>query len=308
MALCPFANWKGPVPNRSVGGMKRPLLGLILHIEEGSEAGTDSWFHQSEAQASAHFGNPKSGKLDQWVDTDDKAWAEVSGNPYWISVENEGHSGEALTASQLENVAQLLAWLHTTEGIPLQITDAPSSAGLGWHGMGGDGWGGHLSCPGDPIKAQRPTIIARAQQILSGTSGPAPTPQPAPSPSSFKSKHPTIKLGDSGDAVKHLQSLLGTLTVNGKFDADTQTAVKSFQSRNGLQADGIVAADTWAKLHPILRFGSQGSAVVELQQALGVTADGDFGAITRDSVLNFQRGHHLTADGVAGSLTYKAML
>lgn len=310
MALCPLARWRGPVPNRTVNGIQRPLLGLILHIQEGNETGTDDWFHQDEAQASSHFGNPKNGQIDQWVDTDDKAWAEASGNPRWISIENEGYTGQSLTDNQLENAAQLLAWLHSTEGIPLQISDDPNTPGLGWHGMGGDDWGGHYDCPGDPIKTQRPQIIDRAQQILkdSSTTNPTPPPQPSPSSNTFKTEHPTLSLGASGDAVTHLQKLLGVDTIDGVFGAETQGAVKSFQSRNSLSANGTVGAATWAKLHPVLKFSSQGDAVIELQEALGIKADGDFGPATRDALLNFQRQHGLTVDGIAGFKTYLALL
>jgi len=166
MARYPGATWRGPVPNYTPGGM-RGVLGLVLHIQEGSEAGTDAWFHNPASQVSAHFGNPKTGKLDQWVDTADRAWAEVAGNPWWISVENEGHSGDSLTPSQLENVAELLAWLHTMYNVPLRISDTPLSGtpGLTGHGLGGDSWGGHLDCPGTPILAQRQAIITRVVQI-----------------------------------------------------------------------------------------------------------------------------------------------
>jgi hypothetical protein len=167
------ARWRGPIPNDTRAAMIRPILGLVLHVEQGSETGTDGWFHNPGAHASAHFGNPLSGGLDQWVDTDDKAWAEIAGNPRWVSVEHEGYTNEAPapTKSQLENDAQLLAWLHLTEGVPLQITDDPTKPGLGWHGMGGAAWGGHENCPGSRIKNARPLIIARAKQLIA-PSGP----------------------------------------------------------------------------------------------------------------------------------------
>lgn len=176
MARFPEARWRGPVPNETDGRMVRPFLGLVLHIEEGTEAGTDAWFHNPKAEASAHFGNPRTGQLDQFVDTNDKAWAEVAGNSYWVSVEHEGHSGDLLTASQLENDAHLLAWLHTTEGVPLQITDDPNRSGLGTHAMGGSAWGGHTSCPGSPIAGQRQQIIDRAAQLTGGSTVPCPAP------------------------------------------------------------------------------------------------------------------------------------
>lgn len=169
----PRATFRGPIPNFTPQGMLAPIHGLVLHIEEGSEGSANNWFHNPGAQASAHFGNPKVGPLDQWVDTADEAWAEVAGNRQWISIEHEGVAPCSLTASQLENDAQLYAWLHKLYNVPLQITDDPNGFGLGWHGMGGLNWGGHFGCPGDPIKAQRAAILARVKEILSPPMPPA---------------------------------------------------------------------------------------------------------------------------------------
>jgi hypothetical protein len=148
------------------GGMVRPFQGLVLHIEQGTEDGTNSWFHNPDAQVSAHFGNPKSGGLDQWVDTNDKAWAEVGGNANWISLENEGNSGDTLTDSQVANAALVLAWLNLTEGVPLQLAESPTDSGLGYHAMGGAAWGNHPDCPGQPIIDQRAAIVAAANALV----------------------------------------------------------------------------------------------------------------------------------------------
>jgi hypothetical protein len=175
--------------NFTKGGMIRPLHGIVLHIEEGTEAGTRAWFNTSKADrqaafdalwekkgkkgkpikaygSSAHFGNPKTGPLEQFVDTDDQAWAQGTGNREWISVENEGYTGNTLTPGQLNNLAQLMIWLNQTEQIPFQLADNPAGFGIGYHAMGGAAWGGHLDCPGDPIIAQRQQIIVLANQIL----------------------------------------------------------------------------------------------------------------------------------------------
>lgn len=167
MALFSSAHWRGPVPNINAGNMKRPFKGLVLHIQQGTEVGTDATFKNPSTQVSAHFGNPKTGGLDQWVDTNDVAWAEVAGNSTWISIENEGNSGDSLTDSQLANVALLLAWLNVTEAVPLQLAESPADSGLGYHGMGGAAWGGHTNCPGQPIVDQRAAIVAAAQRLVS---------------------------------------------------------------------------------------------------------------------------------------------
>jgi len=166
MARCPFSNWRGTVPNESGPGTEIAHKGLVLHVEEGTEWGTDSWFHNPNAQVSAHFGVSKTGVIDQWVDTDDKAWAEVAGNPYWVSVETEGFDTEAFTSPQVSALGRLFAWLRQIyPAIPLVSTDDPNGGGLGWHGMGGAAWGGHIGCPGDLRKAARPQILQIAATL-----------------------------------------------------------------------------------------------------------------------------------------------
>jgi putative chitinase len=56
-----------------------------------------------------------------------------------------------------------------------------------------------------------------------------------------------LKLGSVGEEVKKLQIKLGVDPI-GKFGPKTESAVKSWQSSNGLTADGIVGPQTWAKI------------------------------------------------------------
>jgi hypothetical protein len=96
------------------------------------------------------------------VDTSDKAWAEVDGNPSWISVECEGYSGESLTAGQLNAIVALMVKAHEVYGVPLAISNSPYTGGLGYHAMGGVAWGNHPDCPGNPIISQRGAILQAA--------------------------------------------------------------------------------------------------------------------------------------------------
>ena len=66
---------------------------------------------------------------------------------------------------------------------------------------------------------------------------------------------PTIKKGSTGENVKKCQEALiklgydlGASGADGKFGAKTLAAVKSFQSANGLKADGVVGNATWEAL------------------------------------------------------------
>lgn len=161
MARMPGAEWR-PVPNCTTGGQDA-VQGVVLHIMEGTLDGSDSWFRNPQSQASSHFGVGRDGRIYQWVDTADRAWAQVSGNRTWLSIEHEGHSGDSLTPAQLAATARIVAWAHDVHDVPLQSTDSVTGRGVGWHGMGGVAWGGHINCPGDPIRAQRGAIITAAK-------------------------------------------------------------------------------------------------------------------------------------------------
>lgn len=166
----PEAVWVGPSPNQS-GAMKEQR-GMVLHVMQGSLAGSIAWGKNPDSNVSFHFGTRKSdGRVEQLVDTDITAWTQCNGNGYWVSVENEDYSGNPLSAAQIESVAKLYARGVRTYNWPLQITDSPNVKGLGWHGMGGTAWCNHPTCPGQPIKDQRQQILTRAQQILLGIGG-----------------------------------------------------------------------------------------------------------------------------------------
>jgi len=58
---------------------------------------------------------------------------------------------------------------------------------------------------------------------------------------------PILKITNSGDVVRRLQTLL-SIDVDGVFGQDTYRAVVEFQKRNNLVADGIVGKITWEAL------------------------------------------------------------
>jgi hypothetical protein len=142
------------------------IVGVVVHIQQGTEAGTEAWQNNPASQVSSHFLSPKVGRGRQMVDTQDKAWAEATGNSHWLSVENEGLTGQALTPDQVEFNAQVLAKAHVVYNVPLQVSNGPDVPGLCHHSAGGIPWGNHPDCPGPPVIAQKPAIVARAQQIV----------------------------------------------------------------------------------------------------------------------------------------------
>ena len=140
----------------------------------------------------------------------------------------------------------------------------------------------------------------------------------------------SLRMGDSGSAVKDLQTKLKKLgyydgTVDSTFGSGTYAAVKAFQKKYNLTADGVAGSETLKKLDSAyknadsdkddgsLRKGATGSAVKNLQTKLkklgfyNASIDGDYGDTTVAAVKAFQKKHNLTADGVAGSETLKKL-
>ena len=140
----------------------------------------------------------------------------------------------------------------------------------------------------------------------------------------------SLRMGDSGSAVKDLQTKLKKLgyysgTVDSTFGSGTYTAVRAFQKKYNLTADGVAGSETLKKLDSAyknadsdkdddsLRMGDSGSAVKDLQtklKKLGYydgTVDSTFGSGTYAAVKAFQKKYNLTADGVAGSETLKKL-
>jgi peptidoglycan hydrolase-like protein with peptidoglycan-binding domain len=152
--------------------------------------------------------------------------------------------------------------------------------------------------------------------------------------------------------VRWVQSTLnrveGTdLPVDGVMSAATRSALRRFQRRRRLPADGIAGPETERALReargpaqpqpepapnpgeiyefetldlesatgmPTLRQGSRGSAVTDLQRRLATAgfspgaADGIFGSATDAAVRSFQRARGLGADGIVGPQSWGALL
>jgi putative chitinase len=71
---------------------------------------------------------------------------------------------------------------------------------------------------------------------------------------------------------------------------------------------GNTATKSTLVITETLRRGSQGDAVIRLQRALGITADGNFGPGTEAALRAWQTARGLTADGVAGARTLSVLL
>lgn len=166
----PKAVWRGDnLPN--VGGALEPaaLRYVVLHVMEGSLAGTDAWFHDPVSQVSSHFGVGRAGQVYQWVDLNRVAWAQAAYNDSAISIEHEGDSGESLTTAQLVASLELIAWIcEQYPHIPHRGSPGPRYPGVLTHASLGIPGGDHPYCPGAPIAHQVQSMLGVIEVTSSG--------------------------------------------------------------------------------------------------------------------------------------------
>ncbi|MEH1949856.1 MAG: peptidoglycan-binding protein [Nostoc sp.] len=150
------------------------------------------------------------------------------------------------------------------------------------------------------------------------------------------------KIGSNGPEVSSSQRCLKKLgyfngPVTGKFASLTQNATIKFQQANRISADGVVGISTQRALqracqsrsssrniggvarssvgqYPTLSQGKTGAAVTRLQQRLrqlgyfNTNPTGNFGRITKDAVIAFQRSYRITANGIVNRQTWNALM
>ena len=140
-----------------------------------------------------------------------------------------------------------------------------------------------------------------------------------------------LSSGSKGEAVKRLQERLSALgyyggTIDGAYAKAVKSAVRAFQTANGLRATGKADTNTRRLMNGetavsfaeyqtfcALSSGSSGEAVRLLQtrlRALGYytgEADGKYGAAVKAAVKRFQTAHGLKATGNADAATRKRM-
>ena len=129
-------------------------------------------------------------------------------------------------------------------------------------------------------------------------------------------KRPTLQIGSTGPEVQQIQARLG-VSQTSYFGTLTAAAVANFQTSQGMPATGTVTPATWKKLlgkaaktkaakRPVLRMGSTGAAVTDLQRRLPMpTVTGYFGSMTDTYVRALQKKAKLKQSGVVNKKTWK---
>jgi hypothetical protein len=117
----PPAIWNPASSANYATGRTSAITHVVVHVTQGSYAGSISWFQNPDAQVSAHYVVRSSdGEVTQTVRDGDTAWHARSGNPYSIGIEHEGYVDDAswFTDAMYRSSAALTKHLANAHGIP----------------------------------------------------------------------------------------------------------------------------------------------------------------------------------------------
>ncbi|MEU8225441.1 N-acetylmuramoyl-L-alanine amidase [Kribbella sp. NPDC048915] len=117
----PGAIWNAASTSNYRVGRTEAISTIVIHVTQGSYAGTISWFKNPSAQVSAHYVVRSSdGQITQMVAEKDTAWHARSANPYSIGIEHEGWVDQPswFTDAMYRSSAALTRNIADRRGIP----------------------------------------------------------------------------------------------------------------------------------------------------------------------------------------------
>lgn len=126
-----------------------------------------------------------------------------------------------------------------------------------------------------------------AEALVNRSSGVTQTPTPTPEPVPTPTPQPTSKNYNSW--IARLQEECNK------------------QGFSNQKVDGIAGPNT-LNGSPMVRRGARGNITKLIQEKLGISADGIFGANTEVAVKNYQRTNGLSVDGIVGRNTWRKLL
>jgi N-acetyl-anhydromuramyl-L-alanine amidase AmpD len=301
----PSAHWVPAHSGNYSSGRSSSISAVVVHVTQGSYAGSISWMQNPDSNVSSHYVIRSSdGDITQMVRESDTAYHARSGNPYSVGIEHEGWVDQPswFTDAMYRASAALTKNIADKYGIPKNRSHIV----------------GHSEVPGNDHTDPGPHWDWNYyMELVGGDPG-----DPGGVNLDYAS-YQTLANGSSGPQVKAAQHLLNTSghdagTVDGAFGANTERAVRAFQQARGLSVDGKVGPRTWTALlsagtKTTVRQGSSGEPVSRLQRALTaalgrtVGIDGAFGPNTATAVRDYQSSRGLGVDGIVGPATWTAL-
>ncbi|WP_416903429.1 N-acetylmuramoyl-L-alanine amidase [Micromonospora echinospora] len=121
----PPARWVAAHGGNYSAGRSSRITTVVIHVTQGSYAGTISWFQNPSSGVSAHYVVKSSnGEITQMVREGDTAYHARSGNPYTVGIEHEGYVDNPawFTDAMYRSSAALTRYLCDKYGLPKNRT------------------------------------------------------------------------------------------------------------------------------------------------------------------------------------------
>lgn len=246
------SNYAAPVPYE-----KR--VGIMLHYDGSrTDAGAQNWFDDPAFKLSYNRAYTDGGRRIRLTPSImNRAYhagacrtdARVKGaNGAFYGLCITAGAGDQATAPQFENICRDtadIARYHQQRG-----DKGWELSNIAYWLTGHELWAipkGRKIDPTGP-NPSRPVLSLAAARVRVGEllAGAAPI-----VPVAERDEYPLLKRGMRHERVAFVQKLLGVQPATGFFGELTEAAVVTFQLCNGLEADGVIGAATWAKLRSL---------------------------------------------------------
>lgn len=148
---------------------------VVIHIMEGTLAGTDSWFRNPASKVSAHYGIGKNGEIHQYVKETDTAWHAgrvnapgwqlikrstngmfINPNYYTIGIEHEGNESSDWTDAMYESSSSMIKAICSRWNIPIDRNHV-----IGHHEIYS-----LKTCPGSKVSLQKLVALASGTEVI----------------------------------------------------------------------------------------------------------------------------------------------
>jgi N-acetylmuramoyl-L-alanine amidase len=165
-------------PNFTSGRFGYNVEAIVIHIMEGTLAGTDNWFANPKSQVSAHFGIGFNGLIHQYVNEQDCAWHAgricnpswqllkklpsgkfVNPNYYTIGIEHEGNESSEWTDQMYQSSGELIGDICSRNKLSIDRDHI-----IGHHEIYSA-----KTCPGQKVSISRILNIALGNDVRTDT-------------------------------------------------------------------------------------------------------------------------------------------
>lgn len=241
-------------PNKSKRKAKIDTITIHCMACNATEVALGNHFASKSAKASSNYGIGSDGLIACYVPEEYRSWCSSSAandqRAITIEVANDGGAPDwHVSKAALSALVDLLVDICKRNGIPELRWKADKSliGQVDKQNMTVHRWFAKKSCPGDYLFNLHSSIAAEVNAKLNGAQ---------PKPEKIEVAKYTVKKGDSGENVKLLQKDLNQfgcgLKEDGKFGPASVAALKAWQTKYKLTADGSYGPKSYKKMCELL--------------------------------------------------------